>query len=117
MSKNTVVDFSRRVEAADPLSDLLRREARVIAAGRGGELATFLEHYVDCRLEYGRSAVVRNGHLPGQDIQTGIGPVTVKVPKVRSKGGKPGTLRSALVLPYDAHTGSCAPVAAPERRV
>jgi len=30
----------------------------------------------------------------------GIGPVTVKVPKVRAKDGKPVTFRSALVPPY-----------------
>ena len=33
-------------------------------------------------------------------MQTGIGPVTVKVPKVRSKSGKPVTFHSALVPPY-----------------
>ena len=33
-------------------------------------------------------------------MQTGIGPVTVKVPKVRAKDGKPVTFRSALVPPY-----------------
>lgn len=33
-------------------------------------------------------------------MQTGIGPVTVTVPKVRSKTGKPITFHSALVPPY-----------------
>ena len=32
-------------------------------------------------------------------MQTGIGPVTVKAPKVRAKDGKPVTFRSALLPP------------------
>ena len=44
--------------------------------------------------------MVRNGHHPERAVQTGIGPVTVKVPKVRSKTGKPVTFHSALVPPY-----------------
>lgn len=52
------------------------------------------------RLEDGLAAVVRNGHQPEREIQTGIGAVTVKVPKVRAKDGRPVTFRSALVPPY-----------------
>ena len=37
---------------------------------------------------------------PKRAVQTGIGPVTVKVPKVRAKEGKPVTFRSALLPPY-----------------
>jgi putative transposase len=43
---------------------------------------------------------VRSGYHPERAVQTGIGPVTVKVPKVRAKDGKPVTFRSALVPPY-----------------
>ena len=31
--------------------------------------------------------MVRNGYLPERQLQTGIGPVTVKIPKVRAKTG------------------------------
>jgi len=37
---------------------------------------------------------------PLRAVQTGIGPVTVKALKVRSKTGKPVTFHSALVPPY-----------------
>ena len=70
------------------------------------ELATFLEGNRDRRLDDGRAAVVRNGHLPEREIQTGIGPVTVQIPKVRSKDGEPVTFRSALVPPYVRKTRS-----------
>ena len=56
--------------------------------------------------ELGRAAVVRNGYQPERDIQTGIGPVTVKVPKMRSRDGKPVSFHSALVPPYVRKTAT-----------
>ena len=44
--------------------------------------------------------MVRNGYLPERKILTGIGPVTVRIPKIRSKTGAPVTFHSALVPPY-----------------
>ena len=37
----------------------------------------------------------RNGYLPARELQTGLGPVTVKIPKVRAKTGE---LMSNLVF-------------------
>lgn len=48
--------------------------------------------------------VVESGHHPERDIQTGIGPVTIQVPKVCSRQGEPVTFRSALVPPYVSKT-------------
>jgi hypothetical protein len=48
----------------------------------------------------GKMAVVRNGYQPEREILTGIGPVTVKLPKVRSKDDEPICFHSALVPPY-----------------
>ncbi len=99
MDKNTVVEFAGRQETVDPLTELLRRGAReLLQKAVEAELSTFMEEFQNRRLDDGRAAVVRNGYLPERDIQTGIGPV--KVPKVRSKDGKPVTFRSALVPPY-----------------
>ena len=70
------------------------------------ELQELLSQYSDWRTDDGHSVVVRNGHLPGRDLQTGLGSVTVKVPKVRSKTGEPVTFRSALVPPYVRKTKS-----------
>ncbi len=49
-------------------------------------------------------AVVRNGYLPERTIQTGIGDVDIKVPKVRDRSGIDFT--SALLPPYLKRTGS-----------
>ncbi len=43
----------------------------------------------------GRRAVVRNGYLPGREIVTAVGPVPVRVPKVRDRSG----VCLALVVP------------------
>ena len=59
-----------------------------------------LAKHSERRLTDGRAGVVRNGYLPSRELQTGLGPVTVKVPKVRAKTGEAVTFRSALVPPY-----------------
>lgn len=101
MGKSNVVEFSGREEVGDPLTELLRQGARqLIQQAVKAELAEFMAQHQERRLEDGRAAVVRNGTHPAREIQTGIGPVTVKVPKVRAKDGKPVTFRSALLPPY-----------------
>ena len=48
----------------------------------------------------GRRAVVRNGYLPEREIQTGIGPVKVRVPKARDRSGSGVKFNSRLLPPY-----------------
>ncbi len=69
-------------------------------------MADLLAIYADQRDEQGHARVVLSGHHPKRDIQTGIGPVTVQVPKVRSRQGTPVTFYSALVPPYVRKTAS-----------
>ncbi len=88
-------------EVTDPLHELLRQGARdLIAKAVEAELATFLEQYADKTLEDGRKAVVRNGYLPERTIQTGVGDVTVKIPKVRDRSGGKACFNSSLLPPY-----------------
>ena len=76
----------------DPLTDLIREGARkLIEQAVEVELATFLAAFAKDRLDDGRARLVRHGHLPEREILTGIGPVTVKVPRVRDR--KPGADR------------------------
>ena len=107
MSKGNVIEFSGREEIADPLTELLRQGAReLIQQAVEVELAEFMVSFESRRLPDGRGAVVRNGYQPERPIQTGIGPVTVRIPKVRAKDGRPVTFRSALVPPYVRKTRS-----------
>ena len=107
MSKSNVVELSGREEIHDPLTDLLRRGAQeLIQQAVEAELSEFMARFESRRLDDGRAAVVRNGYQPERPIQTGIGPVTVKIPKIRAKDGRPVTFRSALVPPYVRKTRS-----------
>lgn len=107
MKKSTVIELAGRETIADPLTEMLRAGANhLIQQAVETELEELLGQYADRRLEDGRAGVVRNGYLPERKIQTGIGPVTVQIPKVRAKTGEPVTFRSALVPPYVRKTKS-----------
>jgi len=99
--KNSVIPFKNPDQIEDPLTDLLKAGAKqLIQQAVEAELQVLLEQHQDCLTEDGKAAVVRNGYQPERDIQTGIGPVTVKIPKVRNRAGDPVVFHSALVPPY-----------------
>ena len=107
MTKDNVLEFAGRDTICDPLTDLLRSGAQqLINQAVEAELQELLSQHSHQRTENGHAGVVRNGHLPERELQTGLGPVTVKIPKVRSKTGEPVTFRSALVPPYVRKTKS-----------
>lgn len=102
MSESTLRVLSQpEIGEPDALHALLRTGARrLIAEAVEVELAEFLDAYADQRLGDGRRAVVRNGYLPERTVQTGIGAVEVRVPKVRDRTGGGATFRSSLLPPY-----------------
>jgi len=107
MGKSNVIELEGRDASLDPLTELLRTGARqLIQQAVEVELQDLLSEHAERRLSDGRAGVVRNGHLPEREIQTGLGPVSVKIPKVRAKTGEPVTFRSALVPPYVRKTQS-----------
>jgi len=86
--------------AEDVLTEILRQGAKeLLAAALQAEVAEYLDRYSDLRDEEGRRQVVRNGHLPAREIQTGIGPVEVCQPRVRDRGGAPVEGFESRVLP------------------
>ena len=101
MKKSNVLEVEGQEQVVDPLTELLRDGAkRLIHRAVAEELQELLSEYSDQRTEAGTAAVVKNGFHPEREIQTGVGPVTVRIPKVRSKTGEPVTFHSALVPPY-----------------
>jgi len=101
MSKNNVVDINNRDTITDELTEMLKTGAQqLIQQAVQTELAVFMEQYSHQLTSDGKASVVRNGYQPEREILTGIGSVPVKIPKVRSKEGKPVTFHSALVPPY-----------------
>ena len=89
----------------DAITEVLRRGARkLLAAALDSEVETFLTAFADVRDEHGRRAVVRNGHLPDREVQTGIGAVAVKQPRVRIRRPADGSdlpcFTSKILPPY-----------------
>ena len=101
MSKDRVVEFKTPVEEEDPLTELLRMGSQKLIAGAvEAEFAELLSQYAGRVDGQGRRAVVRNGYLPEREIQTGIGPVKVRVPKARDRSGSGVKFNSRLLPPY-----------------
>ena len=102
MSKDTVIEAPNPEEGMrDDLTDLLREGAkRLIAEAVDAELSATLAQFADYKDEAGHRYVVRNGYLPERKILTGIGPVSVRVPKVRDRSGTRIKFTSALLPPY-----------------
>ena len=72
---------------ADPFTDVLREGARkLIEQAIHAELAALMAAFAGEKLEDGRARLVRHGHLPEREVLTGIGPVAVKVTRVRDRG-------------------------------
>ena len=70
----------------DLLSEVLRKGAReLLAQAIDQEVREWIEQRVGIVDENGRRQVVRNGHLPERTIQTGIGPVEVRQPRVHDR--------------------------------
>lgn len=85
----------------DELTAVIRAGARkLIAQALEAEVTELLSAFGDQHDANGRARVVRNGYQPEREIQTGIGPVIVQVPKVRSRQGQAVRFHSALVPPY-----------------
>jgi len=85
----------------DELTAVIRAGARkLIAQALEAEVTELLSAFGDQHDANGRARVVRNGYQPAREIQTGIGPVMVQVPKVRSRQGQAVRFHSALVPPY-----------------
>ena len=79
---------------------------RLLAQAIEAEVDTLLAQHSELELAGGKRAVVRNGYLPERAIQTGLGQVNVRVPKVRDRSGRGIKFNSALVPPYLKRTQS-----------
>ena len=89
MKENTVVAFQNPSDfQKDPLTEVLQAGAReLLAQAVEAEVSVFLGSHAALVDAAGRRRVVRNGYLPERFIQTGIGPVSVRQPRVRDRGG------------------------------
>ena len=105
MEDDTVVRLARPGASVedDPLLEVLRSGARrMLQQVIETEVEVFLSAHADLEDVHGRRRVVRNGHAPEREIQTGIGPIAVRRPKLRDRGDGAGGERirfTSKVLP------------------
>ena len=88
----------------DPLTDILRQGARqLLAQAVEAEAEAFLAAMKGERLADGRDRLVRHGHGPERQVQTGIGSVTVQRARLRDRAaGEAGPERirfTSAILP------------------
>jgi len=87
----------------DPLTEILRKGARdLLAQAVEAEVCDLLARHAHLKDSAGRACLVRHGHLPEREVMTGIGPVPVKVSRVRDRGRGSEKIRftSTLLPPY-----------------
>ena len=110
MEENKIVTLRQPGEVADPLTEVLRNGARaLLAQAVEAEIAEALASHAHLTTDDGRRRLVRHGHMPERAIQTGIGPVAVRQPRVRDRCGADGErirFSSTLLPPYARRTRS-----------
>jgi putative transposase len=104
VTETNVFQLSQPGTFTDPLTEILRSGARaLLAQAVEAEVSSLLSCHADKLTDDGRQRLVRHGHLPEREIMTGIGPVAVRCPRVRDRGGE-GCDRirfsSAILPPY-----------------
>jgi Transposase and inactivated derivatives len=109
VEEDNVVDYRNPgvpLPVADVLTEVLRRGAKeLLQQAVEAEVAAALAQYAELKDEQGRQRVVRNGYLPERTIQTGIGDVPVRAPRVRDRAGEL-KFSSSLLPPYLRRTRS-----------
>ena len=102
MTESSIFPFSQPGAFADPLTEVLRNAARaLLVQAVEAEVAALLSAHADKLTDDGRQRLVRHGSLPEREIMTGIGPIAVRCPRVRDRGGEgPERVRfSSAILP------------------
>jgi putative transposase len=112
MTQDNVIDLKKpEAFVNDPITDILRQGARrLLSAALEAEIQSFLQQYKEITDDNGSQRVVRNGYLPEREIQTGIGQVAVRAPRIRDRqpDSPKGRIRfnSAILPPYLRRTKS-----------
>ena len=78
----------------------------MLAQAIEAEVEAFLTSHEHLRDKEGRRQVIRNGYLPERTIQSGIGDIAIKAPRVRDRSGSGIRFTSAILPPYLRRTKS-----------
>nr|WP_245676826.1 IS256 family transposase [Oligoflexus tunisiensis] len=98
-----MIEFPR--ESEGPLLTVLREGARkILAQAIEVEVDEYIRRHAEQLDETGKRLVVRNGFMPERTIQTGLGDIPIKAPRVNDRrsdeSGKRLRFHSKLLPPY-----------------
>ena len=111
MSNDNVIDLKKpECFVDDPITEILRRGARkLLAEALEAEIDLLVNQYRHLNDEQGRRRIVRNGYHNERQIQSGVGPVPVKAPRIRDREPdvtKRIAFSSSILPPYMRKTKS-----------
>ena len=110
MKKDTVIPLKKPEHIAeDPLMEILRQGAqKMLKAVLEAEVDSFLARFEEVKDASGKRMVTRNGYLPERTIQTGLGDIPVKAPRVADRRQSKTKIRftSSILPPYLKRTKS-----------
>lgn len=88
------------------LEEVLREGARkLLKEAIELEIAEYIASHAEEKGENGRRLVTRNGYLPERSLQTGMGPIEVRQPRIRDRRGG-ARFSSSILPPYARRTPS-----------
>lgn len=110
MSKDNVIAFNNPEPATEGFTDTLTAIAKqgaqqILGLALKHEISEFIQQYQSQSTSSGHNRIIRNGYLPERTVQTGIGDLSVKVPRVRDKEGIL-KFTSSLIPPYMKRSAS-----------
>ena len=103
MEEGKVTALVQPGEIEDLLTEVVRNGAQqLLAHAVEAEVSAFLDLHLGMTTADGRRRLVRHGYLPERSVQTGIGPVPVRQPRIRDRGDEGGKIRfnSSIVPKY-----------------
>jgi len=111
MQDSTVSTNVVSIGSKDILTEILRQGAqKMLATAIDSEVNEYLAEHAHQLDQDGKRLVVRNGYLPTREIQTGLGNVTVRQPRVNDKRedeeGNRIRFSSKILPPYLRRTKS-----------
>ncbi len=104
MNENNIVESQKEHLGEDLLTEVARAGARrMLAYAIEEEVKAFI-HKQSAYAQAGPQELVRNGFLPQRHVQTSIGPIPVRVPRVRDRAQQGRRFHSQLLPPYQRRT-------------
>jgi len=111
MSNDKVLQIKKPEPFIDDQITMILRDGakKLLAQALEAEIEFFINQYNELKDEVGRHRIVRNGYRPEREIQSGVGPIPVKAPRVRDRHADPSeriVFNSSILPPYLRRTKS-----------